>query len=317
MDALAALLDGPRAREAFVLRASMAPPWALRIEDRAPLAVVTVARGEAWITHDGREPVGLRPGDVAVIRGPEPYLVAGTPGAAPIAVILEGEQCVSLDGAPLDHALAQGLRTWGNSPDGPDVMLIGTYLVEGEVSSRLLAALPQLVVVRAGEWDSPLLAVLGRELDKDDVGQTAVLDRLLDLVLIGTLRAWFARPDTEAPSWYRSLDDPVVGPALRLLHHNAGVSWTVGSLAREVGVSRATLARRFTELVGEPPMAYLTSWRISVAADRLCEPGTTLAGIAAEVGYTSPFALSAAFKRLRGISPQEHRRQHDALRASA
>ena len=92
-----------------------------------------------------------------------------------------------------------------------------------------------------------------------------MLDRLLDLLLIATLREWFARED--APGWYRAYEDPVVGPALRMPHHEPARAWTVVELARAVGVSRAALARRFNELVGEPPMAFLTGWRIALAAD--------------------------------------------------
>jgi AraC-like DNA-binding protein len=134
-----------------------------------------------------------------------------------------------------------------------------------------------------------------------------VLDRLLDLLLVAALRAWFSRPDVEAPSWYRAHRDPVVGPALRLLHNQPEQAWTVAALAEATHVSRATLARRFTELVGEPPMTFLTEWRIALAADLLCEPGATVGSVAHRVGYSSPFALSTAFKRARGISPKEHR----------
>ncbi len=121
------------------------------------------------------------------------------------------------------------------------------------------------------------------------------------------LRAWFARPEAGAPAWYRAYGDPVVGPALRLLHNSPERPWTVASLARATGASRAALARRFTELVGEPPMTFLTGWRIALAADLLREPGATVGSVAPQVGYGSAFALSTAFKRLRGISPAEHR----------
>ncbi len=134
-----------------------------------------------------------------------------------------------------------------------------------------------------------------------------MLDRLLDLLLIAALRAWFARPEAEAPGWYRAYADPVVGPALRLLHNAPEHPWTVAELARETGASRAALARRFTELVGEPPMSFLTGWRIALAADLLLEPGETIGSVARRVGYGSPFALSTAFKRIRGVSPQQHR----------
>ena len=150
----------------------------------------------------------------------------------------------------------------------------------------------------------PLLA---EEIVKDEPGQEAVLDRLLDLLLIAVLRAWFARPDAATPGWYRAYDDPIVGHALRLIHHNPAEPWTVASLAREAGVSRAALARRFQELVGEPPVSFLTGWRIALAADLLLEPGATIGSVAHQVGYGSPFALSTAFKRVRGISPRQHR----------
>ena len=134
-----------------------------------------------------------------------------------------------------------------------------------------------------------------------------MLDRLLDLLLIAVLRDWFARPEAEAPGWYRASADPIVGPALKALHHDPAHQWTVEELAKGAGVSRAALARRFNDLVGEPPMAFLTGWRIALAADLLLEPDATVGSVAAKVGYGSPFALSTAFKRLRGISPKQYR----------
>jgi AraC-like DNA-binding protein len=205
-----------------------------------------------------------------------------------------------------------GVRTWGNSPDGETVMLTGTYQLDGEVSRRLLRALPPLLVLAEDAWDCPLIPLLADEIVKDEPGQEAVLDRLLDLLLIAVLRAWFARPEADAPAWYRAHADPVVGPALRLLHHSPQHPWTIAALAREIGVSRAALARRFNELVGEPPMTFLTGWRIALAADLLREPGATVGSVAPQVGYGSPFALSTAFKRVRGVSPQQYRRRATA-----
>jgi AraC-like DNA-binding protein len=306
MDAIAGLLDGPRAREAFLLRSSMDPPWSLRIEDEAPLTVVAMVRGGAWVVHDGGEPVAMRQGDVAIVRGPDPYIVADDPATPPQAIIFPGERCTTPDGQEVQMT-DLGVRTWGNSAEGATVMLTGTYHMHGEVSQRLLRALPRLLVLRDDEWDCPVIPLLADEIVKDDPGQEAVLDRLLDLLLIAVLRAWFARPEAQAPDWYRAYGDPVVGHALRLMHHNPAHQWTVAELARETGVSRAALARRFHELVGEPPVAFLTAWRITLAADLLLEPGATIASVAEQVGYGSPFALSTAFKRLRGVSPQQHR----------
>ncbi len=309
MDALAGLLDGPRARGAFLLKCSLAPPWSLRILDEAPLCLTAVLRGHAWIWLDGDEgePVRLGAGDLVINRGPEHYTVADDPGTAPTIVIEPGGHCVSLDGRPLAEEMALGVRNWGNSADGETVVLTGTYQLEGEVSRRLLRALPAMVVLPAAEWNSPLVGLLADEIGRDEPGQEAVLDRLLDLLLITALRDWFARPGAGAPAWFRGYADPVVGHALRLLHHNPAHPWTVGELAAATGVSRAAFARRFTELVGEPPMTFLTGWRLALAADLLREPDATIGAVARQVGYGSPFALSSAFKRAHGVSPREFR----------
>ncbi|MEV4419675.1 AraC family transcriptional regulator [Patulibacter sp. NPDC049589] len=311
MDAMAGLLDGPRARGAFLLRSSMDPPWSLRVRDEAPLTIVAVVRGTAWVVPEGRDagepPMRIGTGDVAILLGPDPYVVADDPATAPQAVIHPGQRCTTPDGVEIDAMRELGVRTWGNDPDGQTVMLTGTYALEGEVSRRLLRALPARLVLRDDEWDCPLIPLLADEIVKDAPGQEAVLDRLLDVLLIAVLRAWFARPEAEPPGWYRAAADPVVGPALRLLHHEPSRPWTVAALADEAGVSRAAMARRFHELVGEPPMSFLTGWRIALAADLLLEPGATIGSVAHEVGYGSAFALSTAFKRVRGVSPSAWR----------
>lgn len=310
MDALAGLLDGPRAQGAFLLRSVLDPPWSVRVEDEAPLTLVAMVRGTAWfLPHgaDGGEPVALGPGDIAIARGPDPYTVADTPETAVQVVIKPGQVCLSPDGTK-EFALAEfGVRSWGNAAEGTTCMVTGTYQLEGEISRRLLDALPPLVVIRDDERVSPLLPIFAQEVVKDEPGQEAVLDRLLDVILISALRAWFARPDAEVPAWYRANSDPVVGRALRALHGDPAYPWTVANLARAAGVSRAALARRFTELLGEPPMTYLTTWRLTLAADLLREPSATIGAVAEQVGYGSPFALSTAFKRVRGVSPKEFR----------
>lgn len=305
MDALVGLLDGPRARGAFLLRAILNPPWSVRVQDGAPLTLLAQVRGDALIMPDSGPPARLRPGDVAIVRGPDPYTVADDPATPIQAVIHPGHRSTTVAGDELCAALDLGVRTWGTSLDGPTMMLIGTYQPRGAISQRLFGALPNLLVLPAQSLDSPLISLLGNEIVKSEPGQEAVLDRLLDLLLIAVLRAWLARPD--APAWYRAHSDPIVGHALRLLHNQPDRPWTVALLAATVGISRAALARRFTDLVGEPPMSYLTSWRIGLAADLLREPDATLASVARQVGYSTPFALSAAFKRVHGMSPQKHR----------
>jgi AraC-like DNA-binding protein len=309
MDTLTGLLDGPRARGAFLLRSILDPPWCLRIQDEAPLSLVTLIRGEAWIRPDDGRSTRLRPGDVAILRGPDPYTIADDPGTPVQIVIHPGQRCTSLDGTDQSELMDLGVRTWGDRLDGGTVMLSGTYQMPSEISHRLLDALPALLIRPAAAGDRALIDLLSREMTSAGSAQELVLDRILDLLLVSVLRAWLASPDAGVPGWHHAQSDPIVGPALRMLHDDPAHGWTVAELATRAGASRASLARRFTDLVGEPPMSYLTGWRLTLAADMLRTADATIGTVARRVGYGSSFALSAAFKRERGMSPQEYRRR--------
>lgn len=312
---LSILLDGARARGAFVLRTAQNPPWAVQVRDRAPLNVVAILRGTPWVVPSVGDAVRLNVGDIAMMRGPHAFTFADDP-RTPIQVVVQpGPRRTTPAGVELPEAADTGVRTWANGMrtcgDGVDdssVLLIGKYRRPGEIAMRLLSALPPLLVLPStAHGESAVVSLLAEETVRKEPGQDLVLERLLDLLLVAILRAWFIRPDADAPAWCRANGDPVVGPVLRLIHGHPDHPWTVAALAGRTGVSRATLARRFTDLVGMPPMAYLTEWRIDLAADLLKESDTTIDSIARQVGYGSAFALSAAFKRARGISPQRHR----------
>jgi AraC-like DNA-binding protein len=307
MDPLDGMLHGVRARGAFTLRLMLDPPWSMRIEDEAPLTLICQTHGEASIVPDGPgDPVVLRPGDVALARGIEHYVFADSASTPPQVVIHPGQRCTTIAGEDLRFEMALGVRTWGNSADGADRAVICAYEGRSEVSARLMEALPAVLVVRADEWETPLIGLLIEEAARDIAGQEAFLDRLVDLLLMGVLRTWFAR-DGNAPPWWHAVDDPVVGHALRLMHSFPDQQWTVANLAAAVGCSRAAFARQFTERVGEPPIAFLIGWRMALAADLLRSRDTTIAAVARQVGYSTPFALSIAFKRAYGVSPKVHR----------
>ncbi len=310
MDALASLLHEVRSEGALFGRNILTPPWSIRVEDGVPLTLLTMMRGDAWITPDGADPAHLGEGEVAIVVGGEPYTVADVPHspAAPLYVMVGPNRCLSAEGTPFDVDLEIGTRTYGERPDGPTALVMGNYQVRGRVSQRLLSALPRLLVVPHDGELCPVLELTAAEVARDAPGQQAVLDRLLDLLLLTTLRQWFAQPDADPPGWYRALGDPVVGPALRSMHADPAAPWTVAGLAERAAVSRATFARRFTDLVGEPPMAYLTGWRLSVAADLLTRSDATVEAVARQVGYAGAFALSVAFKRVHGTRPSDLRR---------
>ncbi|MCZ6869460.1 MAG: AraC family transcriptional regulator [Gammaproteobacteria bacterium] len=307
MDTLGGLLDGPRARGAFALRTVMNSPWSLRILAESPLTLIAGVTGEAWVVPDDGDPVRIGPGDIAVTRAPDHYNVADSPTTPPIVVIHPNQRCCDLDGNSVLEEMTHGVRTWGNDPDGSTVFLVGAYEHLSDISDRLLHALPSVLSLSHADWESPLVPLLCEEVVKDEPGQAAVLDRLLDLLVTAVLKAWFAQQDSSRPDWWRSQGDRIVERALRVMHDNPGYPWTMNKLAAESGASRASLARRFHNLVGEPPMTFLKNWRMAMAADLLCQPDETVGTVAEKVGYATPFAFSAAFKRVRGLSPREHR----------
>lgn len=310
MDPLGDLLYGVRAHTAAFCQATLDPPWGLRIVDRAPLALAAPLRGQAWVVPDEGEPTLLRTGDVAIVQGPEPYTVADDPGTRPEILVHPENRLTTADG--LDITADTRTRTraarLGGPDDGATLLASGTYQVSGSVSGRLLAALPRVVHVEREHVQSSIMDLLSAEVERDEPGQQVVLDRLLDLALVAALRGWFARPAADPPGWYRAHGDPLVGAALRIMHDDPARSWTVASLAAATGASRAAFARRFTTLVGQPPMTYLTQWRLDVAAGALRDTDATIASIARQVGYANAFALTVAFKRERGSTPQQFRR---------
>ncbi|OLF14324.1 AraC family transcriptional regulator [Actinophytocola xinjiangensis] len=305
MDVVSELLAEVRARGAVFRQTIMKPPWSLRMASGAPLTLATMVRGHAWIVPDQHEPVLIGEGDIAVVRGDVPYAVADDPATPPSLVVTSVDYCPTADG--VEHS-SPSVRSCGTPGDGTTVLLSGAFERRGALSERLLQALPVVLTVPARESVCLPAELVAQEVARDRPGQQLVLDRMLDLLLVSALRSWFANPETNAPAWCRALDDPVVGAALRLLHDTPAHPWTVANLATKVGVSRAALARRFTALVGEPPMAYLTGWRIALASDLLRETDHTVGTIAKRVGYANAFALSVAFKRLRGTRPSDHRK---------
>jgi AraC-like DNA-binding protein len=206
--------------------------------------------------------------------------------------------------------------------DGPGErarILCAAYDYDHEVTQSVLALLPPVLHRRAGEHGDDdvgaILSLLARELGAGKPGSRAVGGRLVDVLFVYLLRGWLQESAaSDGASWLPALVDPDVARALAALHHRPGAPWTLQSLAAEVNLSRATLARRFTRLVGEPPLSYLARWRMDLAAQRLRDTSDPIAVIADEAGYGSERAFARAFARRRGTTPGRYRQ---ACRARA
>ncbi|MCR3721619.1 AraC-type DNA-binding protein [Prauserella flava] len=297
------LIRGVRAHGSLFGSSVLTPPWSLHFADGAPLTLCAVLGGAGWIVPEHGEPVPLRDRETVVVRGPEPFSFVDEVGtrAAPVSC---GQHCAVPGQGGTRHR-----RGWHDSGDADVTLIVGAYPVRGEISRRLVEALPGVLRVDGGGTGDGVLDHLAEEVAIDRPGQQVVLDRLLDWMLVCTLREWFDRPGGRPPAWWAAQHDPVVGDALRRMHAEPAAPWTVAVLADRARVSRSTLAKRFGELMGEPPLTYLTRWRMTLAAEMLVERSSaTVADVARAVGYSDPFGFSAAFKRVRGVNPSEFRR---------
>lgn len=306
MDVVADMLRSAQGSGSLLLQTLHDPPWAVHYRPSPPLTLHAFVRGGGWVAIDNADPLRLAEREMAVVRGPSPHRVADALDT-PAHLVVEGTARCEHAARARPEPVRLAPRTYGRSGEAGTIVLSGVYPVGGQVGSLLLDALPPVLRVPADSTSAALLEAFLHELPVEEPGQQTVLDRLLDTLLVRGLRSWFAGSGAASPSWYRALGDPVAGNALWRLHERPGHPWTVGSLAAAVGVSRASLARRFKEQVGQSPLAYLTHWRMTLAARMLREPGPTVTEIAHRVGYTDPFAFTTAFKRFHGATPSAYR----------
>lgn len=282
-----------------------ASPWAVRLPDSPHAAFHAVAQGTCWLTVPGRPAVQLVAGDVALLPAGASHVLSSSPGIA----VRDHADLVA------EHGSGRGAIGGRLDLPGPGQqvhLLCGgyTYLHDGvHPVLRLLPAVVHLPAHAGADTGiPPVLAMLATELAEQQPGAQSVVDHLVDVLFVHILRAWDSR-EGEGSHWLRALRDPAVAAALSRMHNEPARPWTVGELASTAGLSRAAFARRFTELVGEPPLAYLTRWRMDLAARRLRLVDQPVAAVARAVGYTSEYAFSRAFNRSRGLPPARYRSQ--------
>ncbi len=301
MDPLSDVLDLGRVNGALVASVRARAPWGLDLPQRPAFHAIT--SGTAWAQVDDSEPLQLMPGDVLLLPAGARHQLLSEPHGT----------CV-----PFDSATKERLMT----PDG-DLTLgasgaVTTFVCAAvdydlDVAEPLMGQLPPVVHVPAdpvgGRDVAAIVELLAMEVGARRPGSRAAAARLIDALLIAAIRHWLDRQaDDEVPSWLRALRDPLLARVIAAMHARPAEPWTVESLAREIHVSRATLARRFADVVGEPPLTYLTRWRMHLASQKLKYSTETVDAIAREVGYTSEYAFNRAFARHHGQPPGRYRR---------
>ncbi|GAA5082877.1 AraC-like DNA-binding protein [Thermocatellispora tengchongensis] len=283
--------------------------WCARLDPYDGAGFYVVLKGTCRLRTDSGALVSLGVGDAVLLPHGTGHVIADSSVDAAVA---------AQKSVPFEQWLAETGPGARPDRDGTEI-LCGKYWLDCSRMHPLMAELPEVVHLpgRVGgnlELRSAIDLLAG-ELDEVRPGSCVALPNLLDLLLVYMIRAWMS--ETTSGSWPGALGDPVTAAALRALHSNPAAQWSNDRLAAEAGVSRATLVRRFTSLVGRPPMAYLTWWRVILAATLLRDTKETLATIAGRVGYGSPYALSHAFEREFGTTPGRYRAQATGRTASA
>lgn len=290
---------GPRACEAFILRMGMEGQWGVEVRDRCPLTIVAVRSGSCVVKR-GRKIVEARQGQVVVIYGSSAYEVLSNnscprrDGAGSFYVIGPGQQCHEASGLAVKQELRQGVRAWGNAPDGADQLLVGTFTTTSAVADLVCEGTDLAVIDDEAVWQwAELLAAQAQILG---AAQQVVLDRLLDILVTCALQCL---PGVGV----LSSAVPGIGEAVAAMWAEPARAWSVAELARRASMSRSAFSAAFRQAMGAAPMGYLTRLRLALAHDAVRSGNAPLSLIAREVGYSSPFALSAAFRRVYSVRP--------------
>lgn len=284
---------------AFYCRSEFTAPWALELppfEDSLMFHVAT--SGACWLEVPGVEPRLLQPGEFALVPHGEGHRLASEPGIPAAKLFDIPGELVSERYEILRHG-GGGAAT---------SVVCGVVRFEHPAALRLVKLLPKVLCFEASsspqmDWMQNTLRFMAAEARELLPGGETVITRLCDILVVQAIRSWIAQDPAARTGWLGALQDKQMGRALALIHRDPTYAWTVASLADEVAMSRSALSGRFTKLVGEPVMQYVTRWRMQLAMSWLRENESTLADVANRLGYQSEAAFSRAFKRFNGMSP--------------
>ena len=312
MDVLTDVLNSLRLHGTLYCRSILRAPWCLAFGATRAATFHVIEGGSCWLTIEGQPtPIPLAGGDVIVLPRGAAHQISSDPALPPVVTIqLDNEvpdacEVRQVDGAGPQTVLLCGLFDYAQDNGHPLLGLLSPLLhISGEQG--------QLV-----PWLDATLKFLASEAGSQQPGAVTLTRRLADILFIQIVRAWVVQAGKAARGWLGALHDPQIGAALGAIHRNPAHPWTVEALAMEVAMSRSGFAARFTALVGETPLQYVTNWRMRAAAGMLQHGALGTAEIAHRVGYGSEIAFSKAFKRTLGVAPGAYRRSQRQPRPEA
>lgn len=312
MDVLTDVLESVHLQSRVFCRSELTAPWGFRVQRSTFASFHVVLRGSCWLDVEGvDQPIAISGGDLVVLPRGGAHAVrdAKKSAAPPLEDIIAKNRTESTCG---------GCATLSYGGGGAATTLVcGVFEFDRREANPLFKVLPPVIHIRseggeATRWLEATLQLVANEVASASPGGEAIVSRLADVIFIKAVRAHFASLRGGDQGWLRALTEPRIGEAIAMVHRAPAAPWTVAELAAKVGMSRSAFALRFTELVGEPPLQYVTRWRIEKATNHLRE-GRGIAEIASMVGYDSEAAFSKAFKRWTGSAPGVYRTEARSL----
>lgn len=313
-DPLGEALHFLRMNGAFYCRSELTAPWGMTLPPMPDYLWFHVPTFGRMLLETGKsEARWLGPGELALVPHGDGHVLRSERDApAPDVVALE-----------LEHPSERYeiLRAGGGG--APTLLICGAVRFDHPAARNLVRILPDIIHIDSAsspqmEWMQSALRLMGAEAKELRPGGEAVMTRLADILVVQAIRTWIDTDPAARGGWVGALRDPQIGRAISLIHRDPARPWTVALLADEVAMSRSAFAARFTELVGEPAMQYVTRWRMHVAVDALKQDGANVAELADRLGYRSEAAFARAFKRVVGVPPGALKREAEGeLLASA
>lgn len=307
-DVLSDVLTLIRLRGDLVYTARLAAPWGLRFQ-AGPSHFHFVETGTIWVTPEGQPSTRVEAGGLVLLPLGTGHVISDTPDSPIEEIDVAAAQRFDRDTLVLRH----GDATSDDGEEAASQLVNGFFSFEGSQLPAIMAALPPLIHIPRGDagapgWLAAISHFLVGEARKPDPGSSLMISRLIDLLVIRTLRSWAASEATRI-GWLGGLGEERIGRALSAMHANPFHRWTVRSLAQVANMSRSIFAERFTAAVGEPPLRYLSRWRLTIAADMLRSGKMKVTEAAYRSGYASDAAFSRAFKAHFGHAPSEWKSQ--------
>jgi len=292
-------------------RSELSAPWGIDLPAMPDCVLFhVVTSGRCWLEVEGAVPCALQPGEFTLVPHGDGHRISDAAGSPTVNLFDIPREQVSERYEILRHG-------GGGEPTG---LICGAVRFDHPAARDLIRLLPQVMRVEAwsspqAEWMQSTLRLMASEAGARRPGGETVVTRLADILVIQAIRSWIAENPAAQTGWLGAVRDERIGPAILNIQRDPAREWSVASLAGAVAMSRSAFAARFSELVGETPMQYVTRWRMHVATTWLREGSATLAEMASRLGYRSEAAFSRAFKRVIGVSPGAVRRQSQAAQA--